>query len=322
MSGGEEGALNGPSIMPGGTKESWENLKEILEPISAKDFNAGPCVTHIGPEGAGHFVKTVHNGIEYGIMQILAESYHLLRDVAKLSNQELADFFTDLNEERKMQSFLLEITGKIFLKQEDGKEVIDLIKSVAGAKGTGRWTTEAALHYGVAIPTINAAVDARIISASEELREMIPKFEGEIEKNSDIVNAVKDAIELSTIIAYLQGLELLRIASKEEGWNLNTNEITRIWQGGCIIRSSLLKDVNTAIEQLYNSQKQANWRKATVSAAANGIPFAAISNSLSYFDAMLTKHLPQNLTQAQRDFFGAHTYQRIDKEGTFHTDWE
>ena len=221
-----------------------------------------------------------------------------------------------------MQSFLLEITGKIFLKQEGGKDIIDLIKSVAGAKGTGRWTTEAALHYGVAIPTINAAVDARIISASKELREMIPKFEGKIEKNSEIIDAVADTIELSTIIAYLQGLELLRIASQEENWNLNTNEITRIWQGGCIIRSSILKDVNKAIEELFDPIKQGNWRKAIVSATANGIPFAAISSSLSYFDAMLTKRLPQNLTQAQRDFFGAHTYERIDKEGTFHTEWE
>lgn len=322
VSGGEEGALKGPSMMPGGTKESWDNLKEIFEPISARDFNGGPCVSHIGPEGAGHFVKTVHNGIEYGIMQILAESYHLLKTVGGLSNKELADFYTSLNEDRKMQSFLLEITGKIFLKQEDGKDVIDLIKSQAGAKGTGRWTTEAALKYGVSIPTITAAVDGRIISASEELRAQIPKFEGKTNVNKEIIPAVKDAIELATIVAYLQGFELLRIASKEENWNLDSNEIMRIWQGGCIIRSSILKDINTSIQELYNGEKQKNWRKTIIAAIGNGIPCLAINSALSYFDSMLTERLPQNLTQAQRDFFGAHTYQRIDKEGTFHTDWE
>lgn len=322
VSGGEEGALHGPSIMPGGSAQSWENLKEILEPIAAKDFDGKPCVAYIGPAAAGHFVKMAHNGIEYGIMQILAESYHILKVLGGLSNEELSKFYADLNEERAMKSFLLEITSKIFLKKEDGKDVIDLIKSVAGAKGTGRWTTESALNYGVAIPTISAAVDARIISSNEELRSVIPKFEEEIKQKAEIIPSIKDAIELSIIIAYLQGFELLRVASLEENWNLDTNEISRIWQGGCIIRSSVLQDINAAIQQLYSKEKQGNWRKSIMSAVGSGIPFSAISNSLSYFDSMLTIRLPQNLTQAQRDFFGAHTYERIDKEGTFHTEWE
>ena len=322
VSGGEEGALNGPSIMPGGSADSWNNLKDIFEAIAAKDFSGKPCVTHIGTGSAGHFVKTVHNGIEYGIMQILAESYQLLKEVGKLNNKQLASFYANLNDSRDLKSFLIEITAQIFKKEEDGNYVIDIIKDAAGQKGTGKWTTESALHYGVAIPTINAAVDARIISGSEALRASIPKRQAAPEQEPLILETTKDAIELSIITTYLQGFELLKVADQEEGWGLDFKEIMRIWQGGCIIRSALLEDLGKEIKKLYKEKAQTAWRKTVAIAATSSIPVPAMGASLAYFDALRSISLPQNLTQAQRDLFGAHTYKRIDKEGTFHTDWD
>ncbi len=338
VSGGEEGALNGPSMMPGGDKAAYEAIAPLLTKMAASDGEKGTCVTHIGPGGAGHFVKMVHNGIEYGIMQLLAESYHLLKDLGKLSNKELAETFAEWNKDPNLQSFLIEITAKIFEKKDDetGKDLIDLILDKAGQKGTGKWTTDAAMSYGVAIPIITAAVDARIISSGKDFRvqrssEMQPALlEGVLEK-SQLIASVKTALTLSILSAYAEGFLLMSVAGKEEEWNLNIPEIARIWRGGCIIRSGLLPKyqkmftgdaaVQKELRSMFEGDNQKTWRRVVSMAVGRGIPVPSMSAALSSFDGYRTARLPQNLIQAQRDFFGAHTFERTDKPGTFHAQW-
>ncbi len=338
VSGGEEGALLGPSMMPGGSKEAFEILKTLLESMSASDGANGKCVAYIGEGGSGHFVKMVHNGIEYGIMQLIAEAYDLLKRESSLTNDQLANVFAAWNQSDMLQSFLIEITEKVLRKMDadTGKSLVDLIKDAAGQKGTGKWTTNAALDYGVAIPTITAAVDARIISSAKAFRveqsKSSPLSVQPHEDMADLIAQVRTALSLSVANAYAQGFQLLEAASKEHNWNLDMSEIARIWRGGCIIRSTLLQHYQkmfagdptaaTFIRNKFSPDAQLQWRLIVALGALRGIPLPAMSASLSYFDAYRTERLPQNLIQAQRDFFGAHTFERMDKEGAFHSDWK
>jgi 6-phosphogluconate dehydrogenase len=342
VSGGEEGALLGPSMMPGGDKSAWKEMQPLLENMAADDGLGGKCVSYIGEGGAGHFVKMVHNGIEYGIMQLITESYDVLRNVGGYTNAELAETFGHWNEGDDLKSFLIEITSKIFAKADDlgSGELIDVIQDKAGQKGTGKWTTISALHYGVAIPTITAAVDARILSGSDDLREIsrpyTPDLEEPVPNKEKMRIMVRSALHLSTLCAYKQGFQLMKVASEEHKWKLNLEECARIWLGGCIIRSVLLKTFTDALsneptrvetaskyfENQFGGEKQMYWRQIQELAGSRGIPVPSFTASLSYYDAIRRERLPQNLIQAQRDFFGAHTYQRTDKEGTFHADWE
>ncbi|EKD05818.1 decarboxylating NADP(+)-dependent phosphogluconate dehydrogenase [Limnospira platensis] len=343
VSGGEEGALWGPSLMPGGTENSYQALEPILTKIAAQ-VDDGPCVTYIGPGGAGHYVKMVHNGIEYGDMQLIAEAYDLLRNVIGLNEQQLYEVFAEWNTTDELNSFLVEITADIF-KQKDpetGKPLVDLILDSAGQKGTGRWTVVSALELGVSIPTITAAVNSRIISsykdervaASQQLPGPIANFDGDV---SAFINKVRDALYCSKICSYAQGMALIGKASQEFNYHLNLGEIARIWKGGCIIRAGFLNKIKQAYDQ--NPQlpnlllapefkqtildRQSAWREVLVTANTMGIPVPAFSASLDYFDSYRRVSLPQNLTQAQRDYFGAHTYERIDKPRGqfFHTEW-
>ncbi|GCL43864.1 NADP-dependent phosphogluconate dehydrogenase [Anabaena sp. FACHB-1250] len=341
VSGGEEGALNGPSLMPGGTKSSYEYLSPIFNKIAAQ-VDDGPCVTYIGPGGSGHYVKMVHNGIEYGDMQLIAEAYDLLKNVAGLNAAQLHEVFSQWNTTDELNSFLIEITANIFpyVDPETKIPLVDLIVDAAGQKGTGRWTVQTALELGVAIPTITAAVNARILSsirderiaASKIITGPNAKYGGDI---AAFVNMVRDALYCSKICSYAQGMALLSTASKTYNWELNLGEMARIWKGGCIIRAGFLNkikkafDENPALPNLLLApefkqtilDRQAAWREVIVTAAKLGIPVPAFSASLDYFDSYRRDRLPQNLTQAQRDYFGAHTYKRTDKEGTFHTEW-
>ncbi len=341
VSGGEEGALNGPSLMPGGTKSSYEYLSPIFNKIAAQ-VDDGPCVTYIGPGGSGHYVKMVHNGIEYGDMQLIAEAYDLLKNVAGLSAAQLHEVFAQWNTTDELNSFLIEITANIFpyVDPESKIPLVDLIVDAAGQKGTGRWTVQTALELGVAIPTITAAVNARILSsirderiaASKVITGPNAKYGGDI---AAFINMVRDALYCSKICSYAQGMALLSTASKTYNWELNLGEMARIWKGGCIIRAGFLNkikkafDENPALPNLLLApefkqtilDRQAAWREVIVTAAKLGIPVPAFSASLDYFDSYRRARLPQNLTQAQRDYFGAHTYKRTDKEGSFHTEW-
>jgi 6-phosphogluconate dehydrogenase len=341
VSGGEEGALNGPSLMPGGTKSSYEYLSPIFNKIAAQ-VDDGPCVTYIGPGGSGHYVKMVHNGIEYGDMQLIAEAYDLLKNVGGLSAAQLHEVFAQWNTTDELDSFLIEITANIFpyVDPESKIPLVDLIVDAAGQKGTGLWTVKTALDIGVAIPTITAAVNARIMSsirderiaASKQISGPNAKYGGDI---AAFVNMVRDALYCSKICSYAQGMALLSTASKTYNWDLNLGEMARIWKGGCIIRAGFLNkikkafDENPALPNLLLApefkqtilDRQAAWREVIVTAAKLGIPVPAFSASLDYFDSYRRDRLPQNLTQAQRDYFGAHTYKRIDKEGSFHTEW-
>jgi len=341
VSGGEEGALNGPSLMPGGTKSSYEYLSPIFNKIAAQ-VDDSPCVTYIGPGGSGHYVKMVHNGIEYGDMQLIAEAYDLLKNVAGLNAAQLHEVFSQWNTTDELNSFLIEITANIFpyVDPETKIPLVDLIVDAAGQKGTGRWTVQTALELGVAIPTITAAVNSRILSsirderiaASKQITGPNAKYGGDI---GAFVNMVRDALYCSKICSYAQGMALLSTASKTYNWELNLGEMARIWKGGCIIRAGFLNkikkafDENPALPNLLLApefkqtilDRQAAWREVIVTAAKLGIPVPAFSASLDYFDSYRRDRLPQNLTQAQRDYFGAHTYKRTDKEGTFHTEW-
>ncbi len=339
VSGGEEGALLGPSMMPGGDQKALESILPLLKSMSASDGAKGKCVTYIGPEGAGHFVKMVHNGIEYGIMQLIAESYDLLKSLGKCTNKDLAKIYADWSRSDDLGSFLLEITAQIFTVKdpESGKLLIDLIADAAGQKGTGKWTTETAMDVGLSIPTINAAVDARILSGEVELRSRrmkeLPQTLAKLPKMSSgkIIQMVRSALELSIICTYAQGFELMAKMSNEKKWNLNLSEIARIWRGGCIIRSQLLPHLQAAeagnvaekkaVLKRLSGARQEQWRQTIARAVSSGIPVPAMSASLWFYDALRRPRLPQNLIQAQRDFFGAHTYQRIDRPGSFHTDW-
>ena len=344
VSGGEEGARYGPSLMPGGASEAYEEIRPIWEAIAAKTED-GPCTTHVGPDGAGHFVKMVHNGIEYGDMQLIAEAYDILRRVLGLGAAELADIFAGWNE-GLLDSYLIQITSKVlrFKDAETGHPLVDLILDKAGQKGTGKWTARTALELGVAIPTISAAIDARVLSSMKEQRvgasKLIhgprsPAWTGEADT---LIAAVRDALYASKICSYAQGFDLMRAGSDEHGWNIDLSEMARIWKAGCIIRAKFLDNIKSAYKrdpQLVNmlldedfrkwmTASQENWRTSISVAQQHGVPVPAMSSSLAYFDSYRTANLPQNLTQAQRDSFGAHTYERIDKPelGAVHTEWE
>ena len=341
VSGGEEGARLGPSMMPGGPKAGYDNLAPYLEKIAAQTDD-GPCVTYIGPGGAGHYVKMVHNGIEYGDMQLIAEAYDLLKRHGGLSNAELADVFAAWNE-TELESFLIEITARIFRQgdSDGGGELLDQIMDSASMKGTGKWTVQDALDRGVAIPTITAAVDARLLSAIRGERQKAagalsgPGGGGTTDK-AKWIEAVRSALYCAKTCSYAQGMALLGRASEEFGWNLPFGEIARIWKAGCIIRAKFLGSIqeayardaslaNLLMDPFFNgalAERQETWRQVVVEGQLAGIPLPAMSASLAYYDAYRSGHLPANLVQAQRDLFGAHTYQRLDKEGSFHTQWD
>jgi 6-phosphogluconate dehydrogenase len=341
VSGGEEGALNGPSLMPGGTESAYQYLEPILTKIAAQ-VDDGPCVTYIGPGGAGHYVKMVHNGIEYGDMQLIAEAYDLLKNVGGLNQEELQAVFAEWNTTDELNSYLIEITADIFTKSDPdtGLPLVELIVDSAGQKGTGRWTVMEALELGVGIPTITAAVNARIMSsikgermdAAQQLTGPSAQFSGD---KQAFINKVRDALYCSKMCSYAQGMALLAAASKTYGYNLNLGECARIWKGGCIIRAGFLNKIKKAFDDqpdLANLllapefkqtilDRQSAWRDIIMDAAKFGIAVPAFSASLDYFDSYRRSSLPQNLTQAQRDYFGAHTYERVDKAGVFHTEW-
>jgi len=326
--------------MPGGQLEAWGILRPIFEAIAAK-VDDEPCVTYIGPGGAGHYVKMVHNGIEYGDMQLIAEAYDIMHRGLGLTAEELHRVFAEWNE-GELSSYLIEITRDIFarLDQEIGRPLVDLILDEAKQKGTGKWTSQNALDLGVPTPTINAAVESRIISAYKEERmaasEVISgpgiAFYGD---RDEMIKTLQDALYAAKICSYAQGMALLKAASDEYDYNLDKGDIARIWRGGCIIRARLLEDIRAAYSRnpkLVNllmdpffreavESRQAALRTVVGTATGMGIPVLAMSASLAYFDAYRTARLPANLTQAQRDYFGAHTYRRIDKEGVFHTEW-
>ncbi len=343
VSGGEEGALNGPSLMPGGTEAAYHELEPILTKIAAQ-VDDGACVTYIGPRGAGHYVKMVHNGIEYGDMQLIAEAYDLLKNGLGLSNEQLHKVFSDWNTTDELNSFLIEITANIFPKKdpETGKHLIDLIVDAAGQKGTGSWTVISSLDLGVPIPTIYAAVYARSISsykeerivAAKELIGITEKFDGDVDS---FISKIRDALYCSKMCSYAQGMALIAKASTEYNYNVNLPEVARIWKGGCIIKAGFLGKINKAFTDNPNLanlllapefkqsilDRQQAWRDVLVLANKMGIPVPAFSASLNYFDSYRSARLPQNLTQAQRDYFGAHTYERIDKPRGefFHSEW-
>lgn len=341
VSGGEKGALWGPSMMPGGSPAAWSYVQSMFEAISAKAEDGEPCVGWMGSGGAGHYVKMVHNGIEYGDMQLIAEVYDLLHRGAGLSNAELAEIFEGWNT-RELRSYLIEITARILTRidPDTGKELVDLILDEAAQKGTGKWTSQTALDTGAPIPTINAAVESRLLSALKEERVIASKVLGSaIKYDGDkkaLVAAAEQALYASKITSYAQGLSLLKMASREYNWSIDISHIVPVWRAGCIIRASLLGDITNAyrrnpaipnllLDSVFTNAvlgRQSGWRHVVQTAVGLGIPMLATCASLAYFDAYRSETLPANLTQAQRDYFGAHTYRRIDREGVFHTDWE
>jgi 6-phosphogluconate dehydrogenase len=345
VSGGEDGARFGPSLMPGGTPDSWATMQEIFDAISAKS-DSGPCVTYCGPDGAGHFVKMVHNGIEYGDMQLIAEAYDVLRRGLGCGPSELADIFDRWNH-GPLQSFLIEITAKIFrVRDPEGTgALVDRVMDKAGQKGTGKWTASVALDLGVSIPTIATAIDARVLSSMKDERVAASKSIGGVTSavapadREQFINDVHDALYAAKVCSYAQGFALIQAGSREWKWDINLRETARIWKAGCIIRAKFLDSIMRAYDRRADlpnlllddafredvAKAQPAWRRATGFAQSSGIPVPAFSASLAYFDSYRTADLPQNLTQAQRDFFGAHTYQRNDRgaETPFvHTDWE
>jgi len=341
VSGGESGALWGPSMMPGGTKNTWPKVKTMFEAISAKTEDGEPCVGWMGSGGAGHYVKMVHNGIEYGDMQLIAEIYDLLHRGAGISNLDLSDIFADWNKQ-ELRSYLIEITANILARadEETGQSLVDLILDEAAQKGTGKWTSQNSFDLGVAIPTINSAVESRMISALKTERVNASKvlgkatqYNGDVEK---LILAAGQALYASKIISYTQGLKLLSAASEEYHWDINLAQVVSVWRAGCIIRAALLSDItkaylskpelpNLLLDPIFTEavlSRQAAWREVVQTAVGLGIPMLATSASLAYFDAYRSAVLPANLTQAQRDYFGAHTYRRMDQDGVFHTQWE
>ncbi|MDC3412956.1 NADP-dependent phosphogluconate dehydrogenase [Terrihalobacillus insolitus] len=341
ISGGEEGALRGPSIMPGGQMDAYEQVEPILTAIAAK-VNGDACITYIGPDGAGHYVKMVHNGIEYGDMQLISEAYHLLKELLNLNNADLHEIFTEWNQ-GELDSYLIEITADIFTKidPETNQPLIDVILDTAGQKGTGKWTSQIALDLGVPLPIITESVFTRFLSALKEERVHASKvlngpetsaFNGDKEV---FIESVRKALFASKICSYAQGFVQLKAASEAYDWNLNYGNIAMIFRGGCIIQAGFLDKIKEAYDQdpnlnnlLLNSyfkgiveNYQDAWREVVSVATKHGVPVPGFSSALAYFDSYRTERLPANLLQAQRDYFGAHTYQRIDKEGTFHTNW-
>lgn len=341
VSGGEEGALKGPSIMPGGQKEAHELVKPILEAISAK-VDGEPCTTYIGPDGAGHYVKMVHNGIEYGDMQLISESYFILKQVLGLSADELHEVFAEWNK-GELDSYLIEITADIFTKkdEETGKPLVDVILDKAGQKGTGKWTSQSALDLGVPLPIITESVFARFISAMKEERVKAsgllsgPEVKPVTDNKEELIEAVRKALFMSKICSYAQGFAQMKAASEEYNWDLKYGEIAMIFRGGCIIRAAFLQKIKEAYDRepeldnlLLDSyfkniveSYQGALRQVISLAVAQGVPVPSFSSALAYYDSYRTAVLPANLIQAQRDYFGAHTYERTDKEGIFHTEW-
>ncbi|KPL59679.1 NADP-dependent phosphogluconate dehydrogenase [Rossellomorea vietnamensis] len=341
VSGGEEGALTGPSIMPGGQKEAYDLVAPILKDIAAK-VDGDPCTTYIGPDGAGHYVKMVHNGIEYGDMQLIAESYFLMKNVLGLSAEELHEVFSDWNE-GELDSYLIEITADIFTKKDDetGKPMVDVILDKAGQKGTGKWTSQSALDLGVSLPIITESVFARFISAIKDERVKASKMlKGPDTKPFDgdkkaLVESIRKALYMSKICSYAQGFAQMRSASDEYKWDLEYGDIAMIFRGGCIIRAQFLQKIKEAYDRESNltnllldpyfkeivESYQYALREVISVAVQNGVPVPGFSAALSYYDSYRTETLPANLIQAQRDYFGAHTYERVDKEGIFHTEW-
>lgn len=343
VSGGEEGALKGPAIMPGGQKEAYELVAPIFEQIAAiAEEDGQPCVTYIGPNGAGHYVKMAHNGIEYGDMQLIAESYDIMTRLLGLSVEEVAEIFADWNK-GELDSYLMEITADILTRkdEETGKPIVDVILDAAGNKGTGKWTSQSALDLGVPLPLITESVFARYISAMKDERvaasKIIPAptvsaFEGNKE---EFVEKIRQALYFSKIMSYAQGFAQLRVASEEYGWDLEYGEIAKIFRAGCIIRAKFLQKITDAYErdpQLTNllldayfneitQRYQQSVREVVAMAVQAGVPVPTFSSAIAYYDSYRSADLPANIIQAQRDYFGAHTYQRKDKEGTFHYDW-
>jgi len=341
VSGGEEGALKGPAIMPGGPEEAYRLVEPILTGISAK-VNSDPCCTYIGPDGAGHYVKMVHNGIEYGDMQLICEAYQLLKDVLGLSTDELHGIFTEWNK-GELDSYLIEITADIFSQKdpETGKPMVDVILDAAGQKGTGKWTSQSALDLGVPLSIITESVFSRFLSAIKEERVAASKvlrgpqakpFQGD---KAAFIESIRKALFASKICSYAQGFAQMRAASEEYGWNLRYGEIAMIFRGGCIIRARFLQNIKNAYDRdagLRNllldeyfknvvENYQDAWREVVAAAVQCGIPVPSFSSALAYYDSYRSERLPANLLQAQRDYFGAHTFKRLDKEGVFHHDW-
>jgi 6-phosphogluconate dehydrogenase len=340
VSGGEKGALYGPSIMPGGQREAYALIEAAFEAAAAK-VDGDPCVTYIGPRGAGHYVKMVHNGIEYGIMQLIAEAYDILRRGAGATTEELHRIFAEWNS-AELNSYLVEITSAIFAytDPDTGRPLVDLILDEAEQKGTGKWTSQNALDLGVPTHTVNAAVEGRIISALKDERMAAERvFKGpDATLRGDreaLIGQVRSALYASILTAYAQGIGLMQAASREYTYDLNIEAIARIWRGGCIIRAGLLEDIrqvyrarpdlpNMLLADVFRAaieKRQAAWRSVIQAAVGAGIPVPGMAASLAYFDAYRSGCLPANLTQAQRDYFGSHTYRRIDKDGVFHTEW-
>jgi len=341
VSGGEEGALRGPSIMPGGSPKAWPHVRPIFQAIAARTEDGTPCCDWVGEAGAGHFVKMVHNGIEYGDMQMICEAYHLLREGAGLSLEELRDVFDQWNR-GELNSYLIEITRDILGYREEGQAVLDLILDAAGQKGTGKWTAEAALDVGQPLTLIGEAVFARCLSALKEERvaasKVLPgptaRFQGD---RGAFIDDVRQALYASKIVSYAQGYQLMRAVANVQGWNLNYGGIALIWRGGCIIRSVFLGEIKRAYDRdpkLVNllldpffrdavSKALPAWRRVLVTAITLGIPMPATSAALAYYDGYRCERLPANLLQAQRDYFGAHTYERVDRPRGqfFHTNW-
>jgi len=342
VSGGEEGARNGPSIMPGGNKEAWPHVKGIFQSIAAKVEDGTPCCDWVGEEGSGHYVKMVHNGIEYGDMQLICEAYQLLRDGLGVTPDELHDIFSQWNK-TELDSYLIEISAEIFAKKdEDGQPLVDKILDAAGQKGTGKWTCVSALDLGQPVTLIGEAVFARCLSALKDARvEASKSLRGPVTAKAadrkEFIEDVRRALYCSKIISYAQGYMLLEAAAKEQGWHLNYGGIALMWRGGCIIRSRFLGKIKEAFDKNPNlsnlllddffsktlNEYQAGWRKGVIRAIEYGVPTPAFSTALSFFDGFRTARLPANLLQAQRDFFGAHTYERVDQPRGkfFHTNW-
>ncbi len=344
VSGGEDGARHGPSLMPGGSSFAYDHLKDVLEAIAAVT-ESGPCVTHVGPDGAGHFVKMVHNGIEYGDMQLIAEAYDLLHRVVGLEAAELADVFDRWNH-GPLESFLIEITAKIFRVKDPatGRPLVDLVEDKAGQKGTGKWTAQVALDVGVPIPTIAAALDARVLSSMKAERVAASSRLGgpaaakaPAGERAALVDAVEQALYAAKVCSYAQGMSLIRAGGEAFRWSIDLREIARIWKGGCIIRARFLDSImnafarnpllpNLLLDEDFGgrvAQAQDGWRRVVGLAQQVGVPVPAFAASLAYYDSYRTPRLPQNLPQAQRDAFGSHTYERSDRPelGFIHTDW-
>jgi len=343
VSGGEEGALLGPSIMPGGSPEAWPHVEKIFKSISAKVMDGSPCCEWIGSNGAGHFVKMVHNGIEYGDMQMIAESYFIMKHILGMTPDEMHSVFDEWNK-GELDSYLIEITRDIMDKKDDetGKPMVDMILDTAGQKGTGKWTSSAALDLGVPAPTVVEAVFSRAISAIKEERVAASKIlNGPVNKlnldKKEFIEKIRQALYASKICSYAQGYQLMRMAAEEYKWDLKFGEIAMMWRGGCIIRAQFLEKIKAAfdrkpdlsnllLDDYFNKaidKNQTAWREVISVAVMAGIPVPAFSSALAYYDGYRSETLPANLLQAQRDYFGAHTYERVDKPRGefFHTNW-